>query len=611
MAKKKKQDDSLSEQVSLPTENDSIPTEPKKKKEKKVSRKSKKAAKKKAEKEAAKATEEQEKKNIGVEKPEAPRESEPLEEKAEKVETALPVEKPKKKKQKNKKSSAKKDDIGSASQNVEDLLAVEIDAEKTLTLNEAFADIENQLKELEKGTEGGTKNSGKRSKKKLKEKPISSEELSAEEKSAKAALTEDLPLPLSKKLLEETLEDAVAEFSEENSEEAQSKGFIKEFTIQLNKKSVKEETLDDDFEKEADSKSNDKPKLDIPKKISDDKAEELTLFDAPAVKTKKDGQEEISKSLPSFGKLQDIKGEEIEEFIEPIEISKQEPEEVETADSHIKPLPKFLAHFVPVQGDGVGEIIRKGFIVICIVLLLVSMGVLIDSTRDGGKKSDESAKDTLNGYADNFAINKTDSGVPEGVLEKYHALYKVNNDMVGWLTLPGTPIDMPVVQYTDNEYYETTDFNGNDLIGLVAYADSGSSMQSLSRRTVLYVAAGEDFGAISGLDAYKGFESAGSKKESFALSFGTLYDDYEWEIIAGVLTNDVQSAVSELSIDDFSEFSKYLLNETIYPRSLVNIKSGEKVLMLCVPYSDAGAGNTDSNNHLILIAKLLNRQSDD
>ena len=43
-----------------------------------------------------------------------------------------------------------KEKVKPDSQSVENLLAVEVDAEKALTLDEAFANIENQLKELEK-----------------------------------------------------------------------------------------------------------------------------------------------------------------------------------------------------------------------------------------------------------------------------------------------------------------------------------------------------------------------------------------------------------------------------------------------------------------------------
>lgn len=46
------------------------------------------------------------------------------------------------------------------------------------------------------------------------------------------------------------------------------------------------------------------------------------------------------------------------------------------------------------------------------------------------------------------------------ILPEYRELYEMNNDMVGWLTIPGTTVDYPVVQSADSEYYLTHDFFG-------------------------------------------------------------------------------------------------------------------------------------------------------
>ena len=44
------------------------------------------------------------------------------------------------------------------------------------------------------------------------------------------------------------------------------------------------------------------------------------------------------------------------------------------------------------------------------------------------------------------------------ILPQYRELYSINNDMVGWLSIPGTKIDYPVMQKEDEEYYLTHDF---------------------------------------------------------------------------------------------------------------------------------------------------------
>lgn len=48
------------------------------------------------------------------------------------------------------------------------------------------------------------------------------------------------------------------------------------------------------------------------------------------------------------------------------------------------------------------------------------------------------------------------------ILPQYRELYAMNNDMVGWMTIPGTYVDYPVLQTEQNDYYLTHDFFKND-----------------------------------------------------------------------------------------------------------------------------------------------------
>ena len=48
------------------------------------------------------------------------------------------------------------------------------------------------------------------------------------------------------------------------------------------------------------------------------------------------------------------------------------------------------------------------------------------------------------------------------ILPQYKDLYDLNNEMVGWLTIPGTKIDYPVMLSEDNTYYLDHDFMHKD-----------------------------------------------------------------------------------------------------------------------------------------------------
>ena len=61
------------------------------------------------------------------------------------------------------------------------------------------------------------------------------------------------------------------------------------------------------------------------------------------------------------------------------------------------------------------------------------------------------------------------------ILMQYRKLYEMNTDMVGWLTIPGTYVDYPVMQSSDDEFYLSHDFfkkdNENGLLILDGNCD--------------------------------------------------------------------------------------------------------------------------------------------
>lgn len=51
---------------------------------------------------------------------------------------------------------------------------------------------------------------------------------------------------------------------------------------------------------------------------------------------------------------------------------------------------------------------------------------------------------------------------PDLILPQYRDIYEQNNDMVGWLSVPGTKIDYPVLQSEEHDYYLRRDFYGEE-----------------------------------------------------------------------------------------------------------------------------------------------------
>lgn len=68
----------------------------------------------------------------------------------------------------------------------------------------------------------------------------------------------------------------------------------------------------------------------------------------------------------------------------------------------------------------------------------------------------------------------------------FEELAKINPDIVGWIRVPGTNIDYPIVQTDNNDTYLHTDFEGNESIAGAVYLDFESDSDLMGYNNILY-----------------------------------------------------------------------------------------------------------------------------
>lgn len=61
-----------------------------------------------------------------------------------------------------------------------------------------------------------------------------------------------------------------------------------------------------------------------------------------------------------------------------------------------------------------------------------------------------------------------------------------NPDTIGWIKVPDTNIDYPIVQGTDNDFYLNHDFYGKESVGGAIYLDFESQGDFVGRNNILY-----------------------------------------------------------------------------------------------------------------------------
>lgn len=114
-----------------------------------------------------------------------------------------------------------------------------------------------------------------------------------------------------------------------------------------------------------------------------------------------------------------------------------------------------------------------------------------------------------------------------GMLELYYDLYRENGDMAGWIRIPDTNIDYPVVKCADNEFYLNKDFYKKYQQNGTPFIDYQCNDNSLN--TIIYAHNMKNGGMFAPLLKYADKEFYAKHKYIF---YDTLYDKGKYEIIS-------------------------------------------------------------------------------
>lgn len=207
----------------------------------------------------------------------------------------------------------------------------------------------------------------------------------------------------------------------------------------------------------------------------------------------------------------------------------------------------FFKGIVPLKKDSTKEKIRKivmDISVIAIICCAVAFGELYRQhrvqlqTEENIKgllvNTDEMDQNEYNEAWEDIFAKYPNISVPDGMNLKYAYLYAVNQDLVGWLKIPNTNLDVQVVQSNDNEEYLKKDFYGKKSRYGCPYLDERNDAKYLNDNTIIYGHHMPDGLMFSNLDKYKTLEGY---KESPIIQYDTLYQTYYFKVFAAFISN--------------------------------------------------------------------------
>ncbi len=254
-----------------------------------------------------------------------------------------------------------------------------------------------------------------------------------------------------------------------------------------------------------------------------------------------------------------------------------------------------------------GGVVNRLVAILAVLVLLVASGICVKYFYDiyNSKKQAQDIAEMITWDAEDYPDE------PAEVQPKYRAAYNENNDFVGWITVPNTAINHPVMQSDDNEFYLRHDFYKEYLRRGTIFMDYRNDVQTLNKNTILYGHNYLDSTMFSDLEKYKDIEFY---KTAPVIEFNTIYEDYKWKVFAVFLT----TASAELdngyvfnyiypfmTDNSFMEFVAEVDKRSLYHTD-VDILPTDKILALSTCTRDMDLSSRKQENaRCVVLARLV------
>lgn len=181
------------------------------------------------------------------------------------------------------------------------------------------------------------------------------------------------------------------------------------------------------------------------------------------------------------------------------------------------------------------------------------------------------------------------SRYPACMLPEFYKLYDTNSDIKGWISIPQTVINYPVVQSTDNDYYLHNNFNKlTDNYGCL-FLDYRDDIDVQSQNMIIY---GHNMKDGQMLTSIVNYQQTDFYNKSALITFNTIYGHYSWKVFAAFIANaDPKNGyvfnyltTNFSSKNDFNNFIKEVRARSLINAPSVDVVPGDTVLTLSTCY---------------------------
>lgn len=254
------------------------------------------------------------------------------------------------------------------------------------------------------------------------------------------------------------------------------------------------------------------------------------------------------------------------------------------------------------------------FSVLCAVLIIAIVSSTALAAFNIARSGSESSRDN-DGNAQNvysaMVPSYEDVVYPAGIPQKLTRLYAQNKETVGWLYIPGTSINTPVVQHKDNDFYLSKNYYGSYTKYGCVYADYKCQRNTLSKNTVIY---GHDMSCGTAFYDLNRYEDIEWYKQNPVITYYTLNGTYTFLIYTAFITNVIPKddggymfnfIEPNMTDSSFRGFIEQVNQRALYTTG-VGLNASDRIINLSTcNYTYTNAVGTKIDSRLVVIGRLL------
>lgn len=271
--------------------------------------------------------------------------------------------------------------------------------------------------------------------------------------------------------------------------------------------------------------------------------------------------------------------------------------------------PRFLSRLLPWKGDSPPKIAAK--LAVWLLLLALLIGSIVGVYHNllapaSNRELQNSLLAMYQGGTEDLTNGADSSGVyPPGMSPQFRSLYNMNSDVGGWIRIPHSTVDYPVMQYR-NGFYERHNFKKHYSVYGQPYFSANNPITGADKNKVLtvYGRNTEDGQMFSQLLDYRRLAFL---QEHPIIELNTLYETGRWEIFAVAVTHEQEESVWNSSPSHFAsqeEYTRYMQEwsrRTLF-RSNKEVTLSDRLLILSVNAEEA---YDHAGIRLVIAARLL------